>query len=444
MKKSPHIIWVCPTNQLFFRSKGEVKSRPGSVIPKLVEQGIKLDVLIPHDPTLLPKSKLSPSRVTKHDIKLSQNYSIELIKLTRGTASPGVFMAKLPSVEAPISHALFSQAALALARQINKPVEIVHLFGWETSLFPLFMEMAKGNSKVFQETRTFLTVPSLRNQGNFSPGVLTYLGVPKELFHPEGIEFFGKVSFLKTGLLFSDGIGFIDEYLPARNSSFQKNGTGMEGVLDTISFKLRRWASDRSVRAYLEAYRELLLIKKTSSLLPHLMKKLHSSKDQAQSFIESWGPIPPDRYQTNTISFLQQSPKKAYVFWEWVESKHSKYGIALEDVDSGSRIVVDQDLSALGDYWLDVQPGRTFVAELFGVSAGGRQKKLMRSQPLFIPRDSMSPNTEAIFIDVKTRERITLRTKENWSKIQTQRGEGTSAWEWTTKGLPHSLDLVKR
>lgn len=443
MKKAPHIIWVCPTNQLFFRSKGEIKPRPGSVIPKLVDQGIKLDVLIPHDPSLLPKSKLSPARITKHDIKFSQNYTIEIIKLTRGTSSPGVFMAKLPSVEAPVSYALFSQAGLALARQLNKPIDVFHVFGWEVSLLPLYLELGKSSGKVFAETRTFLTISSLRNQGNFSPGLLNYINIPKELFHPEAIEFFGKISFLKAGLVFADGIGVVDEYLTSRGNKVQKNGTGLEGILDSISFKLRRWASDRSVRSYLEAYRELLLLKKTSSLLPHLRKKLHSSKNEAQAFIESWGPVPQDRYQTNTISFLQQSPKKAYVFWEWVGSKHSNYGIVLEDIDSGNRILVDHNLSSLGDYWLDVQPGRTYVVELTGAATKGT-KTLLRSQPLFIPRDHMSSNTEAVFVDVKTNVRTTVRNKEDWSKIQHKGGDGTSAWEWATNSLGHSRDLGNR
>jgi glycogen synthase len=193
MKKTPHVIWVCPNSQLFFRSKGEVKARPGSVIPKLIEQGFKIDVLIPHDPSLLPKSKLAPSRVTKHEIKLSQTYRFEITKLTRGSNSPGIFMAKLPILEAPLYAAIFSKAAMALAKEINKPVDVFHLFGWEAGLLPLYLELEKSGSRIFQNTRTFFSVGSLRNQGNFSPGILNYIGIPKELFHPEGIEFFGKM-----------------------------------------------------------------------------------------------------------------------------------------------------------------------------------------------------------------------------------------------------------
>src|SRR5687767_2845036 len=112
MKKIPHIIWVSPSSKSFYRSKGEVKFRPGSVIPKLTEEGYRVDVLIPHDPTLLPKTKLSSSRVTRHNIHLSQNYPIEIIKLTRGNLFPAVYMAKTPHLEPALTNALFAKSAL--------------------------------------------------------------------------------------------------------------------------------------------------------------------------------------------------------------------------------------------------------------------------------------------------------------------------------------------
>src|SRR5688572_19544375 len=121
MKKSPHVIWVCPTSQSFYRTKGEVRCRPGSVIPKLAEHGIRINVLIPHDPTLLPKTKVSPSRVATHVVHLAQDYPIEIIKLTRGAITPGIYMVKMPPLDPAIASAVFSKSALALAHQLKRP-----------------------------------------------------------------------------------------------------------------------------------------------------------------------------------------------------------------------------------------------------------------------------------------------------------------------------------
>ncbi|MBV9079974.1 MAG: glycogen/starch synthase, partial [Elusimicrobia bacterium] len=174
MKKSPHVIWVCPSSKSFYRTKGEVRCRPGSVIPRLAEKGIRLNVLIPHDPTLLPKTRLAPGRTTHHTVKLSQDYGVEIIKLTRGSISPGIYMAKTPPLEPALTSAVFAKTAIALANQLKKPVDIFHIFDWESAMLPLFLEMEKNGSKIFRETRTFLNVNSLREQGNFAPAILAY------------------------------------------------------------------------------------------------------------------------------------------------------------------------------------------------------------------------------------------------------------------------------
>jgi hypothetical protein len=186
-----------------------------------------------------------------------------------------------------------------------------------------------------------------------------------------------------------------------------------------------------------------MAMKKISSLLPHLLKKLHSTKDEAQRFIESWGPVPPDRYQTNVISFLMQSPRKAYAFWEWTGTPFTSYALALEDLESGSRVVLERNLPGLGDFWVDVNPGRKYAIELLGVSHGSL-KTLLRSNVLSIARNSLSPNTEAIFIDVKSRQKVAMQPKINWEKQGKRQGEGSAAWEWTTAGWAHSLELTKK
>lgn len=441
MKKVPHIIWVCPDSKSFFRSKGEVRCRPGSVIPKLAEHGLRINILIPDDSALLPKTKLSASRISKHVIRLSQNYPVEIIKLTRGAISPGIYMVRMPDMEPALKNAVLAKSAIALARQLNRPVDIFHLFGWEASLVPLFLEMEKNGGALFSETRTFLNVSSLFDQGNFAPGILNYLSIPKELFHPDGIEFYGKVSYLKTGLIFSDGVGVIEDGLSHRAP--RRNENGLEGVLDKLIFKLRRWASDRSLRSHLEAYSELLNQKKAAPLLPHLLKKLHSSEDEANRYIESWGPLPPERYHVNGISFVFQSPFKAYVFWEWTHPVCADYGLMLEDIKSGNRRLLSRKLREWGDYWVDVEPGASYIAELLGWTSSGQMRVLLRSRPLKIPRVDPSENTDAVFIDVKNRKRFSVAASNDWETLGRRRGGGTSAWEWLFPGLPSSLRKAK-
>lgn len=435
MKKSPHVIWVCPTSKAFYRTKGEVRCRPGSVIPRLSEKGIRINVLIPHDPSLLPKTRLAPSRTTVHKINLSQPYEVEITKLTRGAISPGVYMAKTPSLEPALASALFAKAAIALANQLRKPVDIFHMFNWEAAMLPLYLELEKNGSRIFRETRTFLNIQSLREQGNFAPAILSHLGLPAQLFHPEGIEFFGKISFLKSGLLFSDGVGLVEGALP--RSAAYKNGTGLEGVLDSLTFKLRRWASERSLRSHLDAYNELLNSPKKTPLLPRLMERLHKSSEAVDSFIESWGPVPPERYSINAISLLLQSPKKAYAFWEWSGETTGEFGVVLENRTTNARRLLSKNLGALGDYWIDIDSDQEYVLELVSVSKSGQIRPLLRSRPLRSPRLTPSPNREAVFIDVHSRRRFMMTGPTSWENLAALlKSGGTSAWEWTPDSTP--------
>jgi len=433
MKKAPHVIWVCPSSKSFYRTKGEVRSRPGSVIPRLAEQGIRLNVLIPHDPTLLPKTRLSSSRTTPHTIHLAQDYEIEITKLTRGSVSPGIYMVKTSPLEPALMSAVFSKAAIALATQLRKPVDIFHLFDWESALVPLFLELEKNNAKIFKDTRTFLNIRSFREQGNFAPAVLSFLGVPNNLFHPEGIEFFGKVSYLKAGLLFSDGVGLIDGVMP--RSGPYKNGTGLEGVLDSLTYKLRRWASERSLRSHVDAYTELLNSPKSAPLLPRLVKRLDETRDAVQDAIEAWGPTPPERYAVNTISFMLQSPQKAFAFWEWSGDDGKNFGLVLEDRSAGTRKSLGRAFGSAGEFWIDIVPGNEYVVELSSIGPAGRSYPLLRSRPLISPRVSMSGNTEATFVHTKSQKRFAAKKNGvgNWENLNKaiQQSGGSSAWEWT-------------
>lgn len=435
MKKPPHVIWTCPTSQAFYRSKGEIRCRPGSVIPKLVEHGIKINVLIPYDPALLPKTKLSSGRTVRHTVKLAQEYSIQIIKLTRGAISPGIYMFNASPHEPAISTALLSKAALALASQLKKPVDVFHLFGWESALLPLFLDMQKNGSRLFKNTHTFLTVSSLREQGNFPPDVLNDVGIPRKLFHPEGVEFFGKVSYLKAGLIFADAVGLVEGGMSLRNH-VHRNGTGFEGVLEAQSFKLRRWASERSMRAHLDAYGELMAMPPRQSALSHVMGKLHSDEDQVRHFIESWGPPPPGQYNVNSISFLSQSPTKAYAFWEWTQFDYTDYGLLLEE-SNGSKKLLSRGLQALAEFWIEVIPDHEYVVELVGWNRAGEMQPLMRSRPLRIARNRPSANKEATFIDVKSRKRF-LKSADGSLQGLLAPG-GTSALEWSLVGDSSSL-----
>jgi hypothetical protein len=83
-------------------------------------------------------------------------------------------------------------------------------------------------------------------------------------------------------------------------------------------------------------------------------------------------------------------------------------GLLIEHQSSGERIILGQDLPGLGDFWINVEPDNAYRVELFARLPTGEIETLLRSNLIRTPRTRPSQNTNAVFIDAKTRKRIAL------------------------------------
>ncbi|MEO0081477.1 MAG: glycogen synthase GlgA [candidate division WOR-3 bacterium] len=122
---------------------------------------------------------------------------------------------------------LFCRAALeAVARLVPEP-DVVHCHDWQTALVPL---LVKECFPALNWMPTVLTIHNLGYQGNFPKEKFQLLGVPARLFGPDGVEFYGSVSFLKAGLLFADRLTTVSPTY-AREIMTAELGFGLDGVL---------------------------------------------------------------------------------------------------------------------------------------------------------------------------------------------------------------------
>ncbi len=90
--------------------------------------------------------------------------------------------------------ARLSLAAVDLAQGIDPDwrADLLHLNDWQTALAPAYLAW-RG-----LRTPTVLTIHNLAYQGLFPWENLGRLGVPESAFHIDGVEFYGKLSFLKA------------------------------------------------------------------------------------------------------------------------------------------------------------------------------------------------------------------------------------------------------
>lgn len=123
--------------------------------------------------------------------------------------------------------ALLARAAALVATDRNvspwRP-DIVHANDWHTGLLPYYMKMSDA------APRSVFTVHNMAYQGLYDPVVLPQVGVSADSFTPNGIEFWGKVSFLKAGLVYADRVTTVSPTY-AEEIRESPEGKGLEGVL---------------------------------------------------------------------------------------------------------------------------------------------------------------------------------------------------------------------
>jgi starch synthase len=121
--------------------------------------------------------------------------------LLQDEATFGALAAKAPGapMEARIA-TLFSKLIVELARRLNPAPDIVQIQDWPGALAPVFMQ-----SQHLPFT-SVLAIGDPAAQGSFSVDEFGLLNLGWEYFRPSTVEFFGRVNFLKAGILHATAI----------------------------------------------------------------------------------------------------------------------------------------------------------------------------------------------------------------------------------------------
>ncbi len=124
----------------------------------------------------------------------------------------------------------FSLMVFELCKAIGFKPDVIHCNDWQSGLIPAYLRTVYRNDPFFKHTAVLFTIHNLAYQGNFPEEELTLTGLPPETFTPEGIEFWGKVSFLKAGIVYSEVINTVSQAY-SREIQTPEYGCGMEGIL---------------------------------------------------------------------------------------------------------------------------------------------------------------------------------------------------------------------
>ena len=97
--------------------------------------------------------------------------------------------------------------------------DVIHCNDWPTALAPIFSKVP-----------TLLTIHNLAFQGNFERAWLERLGIGQQYFSTDELEFHGRISFLKGGLVHAGALTTVSPTY-AREIQTAEFGAGMDGLL---------------------------------------------------------------------------------------------------------------------------------------------------------------------------------------------------------------------
>ncbi|MFO1364236.1 MAG: glycogen/starch synthase [Burkholderiales bacterium] len=103
--------------------------------------------------------------------------------------------------------------------------QVLHCNDWQTALAPAYLRFAGG-----ARAATVMTIHNLAFQGLFPPEEVARLGLPPASFAIDGLEFWGRLSFLKGGLQYADAITTVSPTY-AREIQREPLGFGLHGLL---------------------------------------------------------------------------------------------------------------------------------------------------------------------------------------------------------------------
>ncbi|MBL7068292.1 MAG: glycogen synthase GlgA [Candidatus Omnitrophica bacterium] len=127
--------------------------------------------------------------------------------------------------------AFFSKAVLESIPYIGKP-DILHCNDWQTGLIPLYLRYIYKERKDFKKIKVLFAVHNMAYQGLFGKEAVEELKLPEGTFTQDGIEFYGKASFIKSGIVYSEAVSTVSEGY-AREVLTAEFGCGLDGILRT-------------------------------------------------------------------------------------------------------------------------------------------------------------------------------------------------------------------
>jgi len=217
-----------------YAKTGGLADVSGALPLELEKLGHNVILVMPYY-QMIKKKNLSVRKVDDADAyvaKIGKNLSVYFIANDEYFDRPELY--GTPQGDYPDNSARFGyfcKAVLELLPKINFRPDVINVNDWQSALIPLFLKTTHAGNDFYKGVKTVLTIHNMAYQGSFEPSVIPELGLSWDIFKPHGgIEFYGKVNFLKAGLISVDAISTVSEKY-SKEIQTEEYGCGLDGVL---------------------------------------------------------------------------------------------------------------------------------------------------------------------------------------------------------------------
>ena len=124
----------------------------------------------------------------------------------------------------------FCRAVLELCLRLNFQPDIIHCNEWQTGLVPAYLKTLYKNDQFFSQTATVYTIHNIAYQGIFEKEAFEETCLPESVFCNTGIEYYGKINFMKAGIIYSDIINTVSRKY-SEEIQTEEYGCGLQNIM---------------------------------------------------------------------------------------------------------------------------------------------------------------------------------------------------------------------
>jgi starch synthase len=124
-----------------------------------------------------------------------------------------------------------THGAFAMCQRMEFAPDIFHFHDWHTGLGPLYLKTLYSPDRLFERTRSVLTIHNIGYQGIFPDSIMGQLNLAglEHRLHQDDLRD-GRINFLKTGVLYADLVTTVSPGY-AREIQSERYGMGLENLL---------------------------------------------------------------------------------------------------------------------------------------------------------------------------------------------------------------------